>query len=76
MNRLRFPALAAAGAAALAMASASVATAAAPARVTLRNSQSPAAATTPRTGSVGSGTQMNFEVELKLADQAGAESFA
>jgi len=44
--------------------------------VTLRNSESPAAATTPRVGSVASGTQRNFEVELKLADQAGAESFA
>jgi subtilase family serine protease len=76
MNRVRLPALAAAGAAALALASASVATAAAPARVTLRNSESPAAATTPQVGSVASGTQMNFEVELKLADQAGAESFA
>src|ERR1700744_1061040 len=76
MDRLRFPTLAAAGVAALAMASASVATAATPARVTLRNSQSPAAATTPRTGSVASNTQMNFEVELKLADQAGAESLA
>jgi subtilase family serine protease len=76
MNRLRFPALAAAGATALVLASASLATAAAPARVTLRDSQSPAAATTPRTGAVASDTQMNFEVELKLADQAGAESFA
>ena len=74
MNRLRLPALAAAGAAALAVASASVASAATPAKVTLRNSESPAAATTPRTGSVASGTQMNFEVELKLADEAGAES--
>ena len=76
MNRLRLPALAAAGAAALAVAGASVATAATPAKVALRNSESPAAATTPRVGSVAAGTQMNFEVELKLADQAGAESFA
>ena len=76
MNRLRLPALVAAGAAALAVAGASVATAATPAKVALRNSESPAAATTPRVGSVASGTQMNFEVELKLADQAGAESFA
>jgi subtilase family serine protease len=76
MNRLRLPALAAAGVAALALASASVATAATSAKVTLRNSESPAAATTPRVGSVASGTEMNFEVELKLADQAGAESFA
>jgi subtilase family serine protease len=76
MNRVRFPALAAAGAAALTLASASVASATAPARVTLRNSQSPAAATTPRTGDVASATAMNFEVELKLADQAGAQSLA
>ena len=48
-----------------------MASATTPARVTLRNSQSPAAATTPRTGDVASGTAMNFEVELKLADQAG-----
>ena len=76
MNRQRLFALVAAVAAALAATSASVATAATPAKVTLRNSESPAAAATPRVGSVASGTQMNFEVELKLADQAGAESFA
>ena len=76
MNRQRLFALVAAAAAALAATSASVATAATPAKVTLRNSESPAAAATPRVGSVASGTQMNFEVELKLADQAGAESFA
>ena len=74
MNRARLFGLVAAGAAAVAGASASVA-AASPAKVTLRNSESPAAATTPRVGSVASGTQINFEVELKLADQAGAESF-
>jgi subtilase family serine protease len=76
MNRARLFGFVAAGAAALAGASASVAAAASPGKVALRNSESPAAATTPRVGSVASGTRINFEVELKLADQAGAESLA
>ncbi|MGA9857128.1 MAG: S53 family peptidase [Solirubrobacteraceae bacterium] len=44
--------------------------------VTLPDSQSPAAARTPRVGSVARATAMHFEVDLKLADQSGAEALA
>jgi subtilase family serine protease len=76
MRQLRVPALACTGAVVVAAALASAASGAAPATVQLRHSQSPAAARTPRVGSVAAGTQMHFEVDLKLPDQAGAEAFA
>jgi len=44
--------------------------------VALRDSQSPAAARTPSVGSVPGATRMDFEVDLKLTDQAGAEALA
>jgi subtilase family serine protease len=44
-------------------------------KVALRNSESPAAARTPQVGSVSSGTQISFEVDLKLANQQAAEAF-
>jgi subtilase family serine protease len=64
------------GVVAAALAIAASASAATPATKQLSNSKSPAAATTPQTGSVAGSTQMQFEVTLKLPDQAGAESFA
>jgi subtilase family serine protease len=76
MRQLRVPALACTGAVVMAAAFASAASAAAPGTVALRNSQSPAAARTPRVGSVAAGTQMHFEVDLKLPDQSGAQAFA
>ncbi len=68
--------LAPVGALAATLALATSASAATPARTPLSNSKSPAAALAPRTGSVPASTQMNFEVDLKLTDQAGAEAFA
>jgi subtilase family serine protease len=55
---------------------ASAASPASPARTQLNNSKSPAAASTPTTGAVPNVTDMNFEVDLKLADPAGAAAFA
>jgi len=76
MRVFRISALGSFGAIAVAAALASGASAAAPARVQLRNSQSPAASRTPRVASVAGDTQMNFEVDLKLPDEAGAQAFA
>ncbi len=64
-----------AGALAASLAIASPAAAAGP-RVQLKNSESPAAARTPRVGSVAGSTQIEFEVGLRLADPAGAQAFA
>ena len=69
-------ALASVGAVAASLAIAASATAATPARTQLRNSKSPAAATTPQTGAVSAGTAINFEVDLQLADPAGAQALA
>ncbi|MFZ0043649.1 MAG: protease pro-enzyme activation domain-containing protein, partial [Solirubrobacteraceae bacterium] len=52
------------------------AAAAGPSRVELRNSQSPAAARTPRTGSVPSKTSIDFQVNLRLSNEQAAQSFA
>ncbi len=68
--------LASVGAVAASLALAASASAATPARVQLNNSQSPAATSTPQTGTAPASTPMDFEVDLKLADQAGAQSFA
>jgi subtilase family serine protease len=76
MRNLRVFALASLGTVAVVATLASTASAAAPASVRLRNSQSPAAARTPRIGSVAGSTQLNFEVDLKLPDQQAAETFA
>ena len=76
MRGFRISALGSFGAVAVAATLASGASAATPATVQLRNSQSPAASRTPRVGSVAGDTQMNFEVDLKLPDQAGAQAFA
>lgn len=48
----------------------------APAKVQLRNTQSPAASRTPRTGAVAGDAPADFAITLKLPDQAGAEAFA
>lgn len=51
--------------------------AAAPAaKVQLRNSESPAASRTPRTGAVPGSSSIAFAVDLKLPDPAGAAAFA
>ena len=76
MRVFRRSALTVVGAVAVAATLASGASAATPATVQLRNSQSPAASRTPRVGSVAGATQMHFEVDLKLPDQAGAQAFA
>jgi subtilase family serine protease len=76
MRNFRVSAAASLGTIAAVATLASGASAATPARVQLRNSQSPAAARTPRVGSVTASTQMNFEVDLKLPDQQAAEAFA
>jgi subtilase family serine protease len=76
MRGFRISGLSAFGAVAVAATLASGASAAVPATVQLRNSQSPAASRTPRVGSVAGTTQINFEVDLKLPDQAGAQAFA
>ena len=57
-------------------AAAPAAASAAPAAVALRDSQSPAAATTPTVGAVAPATRIDFEVDLTLADQAGAQALA
>lgn len=47
-----------------------------PSTVQLRHSDSPAAARTPEVRAVPSSTPITFEVDLALADQAGAAAFA
>ncbi len=74
--RRRARTLAGVGAFTAMLAIAAPAGASTPPRVQLRDSQSPAAARTPRTGSVPDTTRMHFEINLKLPDQQGAESFA
>lgn len=64
------------GAALLTAALATGAGAATPAKITLRGTQSPAAARTPRIGAVASETSIEFEVNLRVPDQAGAQAFA
>ncbi len=44
--------------------------------VALRNSASPAAATSPSAGAVAGSSSIDFEVDLKLSDLQGAQAFA
>ncbi len=76
MSTRRASALASVGTVLASLAMAGAASAATPARTQLPNSKSPAAAQTPKTGAVANGTQMNFEVDLKWSDPAGAAAFA
>ena len=64
------------GAVAATLALAATASAATPDRTELTNSQSPAAASTPQTGTAAPITPRSFEVDLKLTDQAGAQALA
>jgi subtilase family serine protease len=61
---------------ALALAAPAIASSVPPSRVQLRSSESPAAATSPQVAAVTAGTEMNFEVDVKLADQPGAQALA
>jgi subtilase family serine protease len=62
--------------AALAFAVPAGASAAPSSRVQLHNSDSPAAATSPQAGAVAGQTRIDFQVDLKLADQQGAVALA
>lgn len=58
------------------MALAGAGPAAAASRTQLRHSASPAAASTPRVGSVAGSTKIGFQVDLKLRNAAGAAALA
>jgi subtilase family serine protease len=64
------------GGALLALASLTPAASAANPRTAIRDSASPAASRTPSVGAVADDSSIQFEVDLKLPDQAAAESFA
>ncbi|MGZ4181979.1 MAG: hypothetical protein ACXVUL_15005 [Solirubrobacteraceae bacterium] len=49
---------------------------AATSRVAIHGTASPAASRTPRVGSVAGNTSMDFQVIMKLPDQAAADQFA
>jgi subtilase family serine protease len=72
-GRMAFVSTIAGAAAALAVAAPASAS---PPTVQLSHSDSPSAATTPKVGTVAGQTTINFEVDLKLADQPGAVALA
>jgi subtilase family serine protease len=76
MRQCRVRGLASVGAVIASLAVVASSSAATPARTQLPNSKSPVAAKSPKTGAVAGDHAMDFSIDLKLSDPAGAAAFA